>query len=166
MRSFFFLICTFILIVTFQISFLWYISFLDVVPDILLILVVWFSLWKGPLKGEIMGFSVGIVKDAFSIGIFGANALFLTCAGLFVGLLKKKIDENNKFVQGLLGILVSFFYCFGFWILTKILGEGKGKILGKSLLFLPLYNGLLTPFCFVVLDWWARLWREKIYVAD
>ncbi len=166
MKYFLFLFCTFVLMLTLQVSFLWYISFLNVIPDILLILVIWVSLSKGPLKGQTVGFFVGIVADAFSIGIFGANALLLTFTGFFVGLLRKKVEEDNKFAQGVIGFLVSLLYCLGFWILTKIIGEGKEGVLGRTLLILPLYNGLLTPLCFTVLNLWAELWQEKTYVAD
>ncbi len=166
MKRFSFLFFTFILMLTFQFSFLWRFSFFGVIPNILLILIVWFSLYKGSHKGQIMGFFTGIVVDAFSIGIFGANAFLFTGVGFFVGLLKKKVDEGNILVQGLLVFFVTFFYCSGFLLLTKIFGERKVIISGKTLLLLPLYNGLLAPLCFVVLVWWAKLWREKMYVAD
>ncbi len=166
MKRFSFLFFTFILMLTFQFSFLWRFSFFGVIPNILLILIVWVSLYKGSHKGQIMGFFTGIVVDAFSIGIFGANAFLFTGVGFFVGLLKKKVDEGNIFVQGLLVFSVTFFYCSGFLLLTKIFGERKVIISGKTLLLLPLYNGLLAPLCFVVLVWWAKLWREKMYVAD
>ncbi|MCK5533564.1 rod shape-determining protein MreD [bacterium] len=166
MKRFLFWISTFILVVTIQFSFLWRISFLGVIPNILLILIIWFSFLKGSYKGQIMGFVTGIVADSFSIGIFGANALLFTGIGFFVGLLKKKVDEDNILVQILLVFIITLFYCFGFWMLTKIFGEGKEIILGKTLLFLPLYNGLLAPLCFVMFIRWAKLWREEMYVAD
>ncbi len=166
MKRFSFLFFTFILMLTFQFSFLWRVSFFGVIPNILLILIVWFSFCRGSRKGQVLGFFTGIVVDAFSIGIFGANAFLFTVIGFFVGLLKKKVDEGNIFVQGLVVFFVTLFYCSGFWVLTKIFGEKKVIISVETLLFLPLYNGLLAPLCFVVLVWWAKLWREETYVAD
>ena len=69
-------------------------SVLGIVPDILMIFVVLHSIHFGEQKGEIFGFVIGIIEDAFG-GLFGINAFVLALIAFLIYIYKKNIQISN-----------------------------------------------------------------------
>jgi len=67
------------------------ISFFIVVPDLVLILSIYFSLLNGKLYGEITGFASGLFMDFISGAPFGLNCLLRTLIGYIFGLFSKAV---------------------------------------------------------------------------
>lgn len=87
-------------------------------PNLLLILVIFFNLYRGIRHSLLVAFMAGVVKDCFAPQLFGLNILiFMTCAYLTT-FLKMYIYESSSPTSRLLLIfLLSFFYILiGFWI--------------------------------------------------
>jgi len=51
------------------------VTILGIKPDLIMVVVVVFSLLKGEKEGTISGFASGLLQDIFSIGLLGINAL-------------------------------------------------------------------------------------------
>jgi rod shape-determining protein MreD len=62
-------------------------SFLgNIHPDLVLVILVFLSLKKGPIVGVFSGFLIGLIQDVYAIETLGANAFCKSIVGYFVGL--------------------------------------------------------------------------------
>jgi rod shape-determining protein MreD len=64
------------------------IALFHAVPDLALLILVYFSYVNGMMKGQLTGFMGGIFLDFFSASPLGLNALIRTLIGALVGMLK------------------------------------------------------------------------------
>lgn len=78
-----------------QTSLLRYVSIGGVRPDLVLIIVVYLGLVRGPDVGSLSGFFFGLFKDAFSGTFLGGNALSKTIIGFLCGLLGKRLYTQS-----------------------------------------------------------------------
>ena len=56
-----------------------------VLPDFVLIFLVWVVIEKGQLKGELTGFALGLGLDILSSGILGSQGLSKAIVGFLLG---------------------------------------------------------------------------------
>ncbi|MEN8191656.1 MAG: rod shape-determining protein MreD [Bacteroidota bacterium] len=84
----------FLFLTLFQLTVIPLISIYNVVPDLLLILVVIYSLKYGQLKGTVFGFLVGLFFDLFSGGLLGSAMFSKTLAGFVAGYFHKEEFEE------------------------------------------------------------------------
>ncbi len=66
-------------------------------PDIVLIIVVWLGLVKGPDTGCSSGFFFGLFEDVYSYMNLGSNALTKTIIGFFCGFSGKNLYTQSLF---------------------------------------------------------------------
>ena len=132
-------------------------SIFGVFPDFLLILVILHSNFFGEFKGEIFGFSIGLVLDSFYGSLFGLNAFVMTFIGWFTSIYKKYILVSDivSFVLYLViaTIIKYIFFAVFHWIFNtsnffdvffflRLLGEAVYNIV----LGIPLF--LLAPLLY------------------
>jgi len=67
------------------------ISIYGVVPDIALIVIVFTSNSMGAMRGQLLGFSAGLLQDILSSGPLGFNALIRSVTGHIFGKIKGKL---------------------------------------------------------------------------
>lgn len=82
-------------------------------PDILLILVVFFALLNGEKQGPVYGFFCGLLEDLYVGRFIGMNALSKCLTALVVGRLQGNVFKENIMVgiSGvILGSLVNSFF--------------------------------------------------------
>lgn len=89
-----------LLLIIIQISFLSLISIEGFLPDLLLIFIVWISLFEGRFFGLISAFVFGLLFDIFSEDILGSNALIKSIVAFFAG----SFFHENKIKENLSGI--------------------------------------------------------------
>lgn len=56
-----------------------------IAPDFLLLVVVFFALYRGSVRGALFGFAVGLLQDLGNPDKLGLNALTKSLLGFFVG---------------------------------------------------------------------------------
>lgn len=80
----------------FQITFLPFFSISGILPDLLLILCIWFTLSEGQFSGLIFAFCVGIFYDIISLDVIGTTALAKITASLIAGWFygENKVQRN------------------------------------------------------------------------
>lgn len=95
----------------------------EINPDFLLLIVILHSIHYGEYKGELFGFTIGILEDAFSGTLFGLNAFILTFISWFTGIYKKYIfvSDNVSFLIYVIvaTILKYLFYILFYWIFNR-----------------------------------------------
>jgi len=75
----------FIPVVLIQLTVIPFVSIQGVVPNLLLIVVVYFSISNGQIFGTVTGAAYGLLFDSISGNLVGSNMLSLTVAGFIAG---------------------------------------------------------------------------------
>jgi len=139
------------------------ISFLLVVPDLVLICSIYYSLVNGSLYGESMGFVSGLFMDFISGVPLGFNCLYRTIIGYVAGLFSSSIILGGLLIpmvsvgigtiaKTLLISLISVFY-------SNIHSTG---IISYDFLFELVVNIVLSPLVFKILNFS----RKSISIRD
>ncbi|MBU1086998.1 MAG: rod shape-determining protein MreD [Candidatus Omnitrophica bacterium] len=88
-------------------------------PDFVLLLVIFFALYKGQKQGMFYGMVVGIFVDALSGGVVGINSFGLGCVGLLCGLLKERVYINHFLTKFLVGLAACLVYSIVYYVLGE-----------------------------------------------
>ncbi|MBA7490783.1 hypothetical protein ES702_01326 [subsurface metagenome] len=131
------------------------ITILGLKPDLIMVVVVVFSLLKGAKEGTISGFASGLLQDIFSTGLLGINALAKTVIGFTCGILKEKIFyEHILFLIPVITFIASFMQNILILFLLRVFGIEYGLAWSIKQIALPeaLYSSLLSPFIFLVIN--------------
>lgn len=131
------------------------ITILGLKPDLILVVVVIFSLLKGEKEGTISGFASGLLQDIFSTGLLGINALIKTVIGFTCGILREKIfHEHILFLIPVITFIASFIQSILIFFLLRTFGIEYNLIWSLKQVALPeaLYSSLLSPFIFLVIN--------------
>lgn len=87
-----------ILLVIIEHAFAWRFTILGVVPDIVFVYLVCFSLIRNEVESIVIALFTGIIKDSFFPGFFGINTLVYILIAYLVGLLQKRIFRDSIIV--------------------------------------------------------------------
>ena len=128
--------------------------FLPVVPDLLLLVVLYISVQNGPLTGEATGFVSGLLLDFLTAAPLGLNCLLRTLLGFFAGLFHDVLNISKIMIPAMLALFatiakaiiigfISFFFPNG--VITYDLFSAS---FGMELLF----NVILAPLVFAFLS--------------
>ena len=131
------------------------ITILGLKPDLIMVVVVVFSLLKGEKEGSISGFASGLLQDIFSTGILGINALAKTVIGFTCGILKEKIfHEHILFIIPVITFISSFMQSILIFLLLRAFGIEYNLAWSLKQVALPeaLYSSLLSPFIFLAIN--------------
>ena len=138
-----------------QLTIVKYIQIFNWRPDLLLIVIVSYSLKKGPNVGMTAGFFTGLIQDLLSTHFLGLAALSKTVAGFVAGSLAGKFAARTEFYLTLLisGLIHDFCY-----FLIYTLGE---EFSFQSLFFLytipnVMYTVLLGGFFYYLIESWIN----------
>ena len=84
------------------------ISFERVSPDLILILLVYYTLKNGQIYGTLLGFSFGFLFDLISGGLLGSSMFAKTLSGFIAGYFynENKIEFNTKSSMFVIIVLV------------------------------------------------------------
>jgi len=70
-----------------------------VTPDFMVLVVAFFALYRGPERGSVFGFVIGLIQDLSNPGFLGLNALTKSILGFTVGKAgTKTFPENASFL--------------------------------------------------------------------
>ncbi len=148
-----------VVVTVLQASFVDTITVSGIRPDLLLILLGFFAIYREPSDAIIASFSIGFASDIIgtsmgpgmlSYGLLGAGLCYLT---RYVSIRRMPYQAVAIF---LLGFLAAAFAT----ILSRlqhqpVLQHTYGVLFGT-----PLYSAIVGPFLFLPLAWWMRI---KIY---
>jgi len=80
------------------------ISIYGVVPDLLLILVIFYAVFSGSNKGAVYGAACGLWEDLYLGRVIGVNAICKGLTGFILGRMQGRVFKDNVLV-GVLGVL-------------------------------------------------------------
>lgn len=121
-------------------------------PDLALILLVYYAHYNGSFPGEIVGFITGMAFDALSAAPLGFHALIYTTAGYLVGVSRQRVVMDPIFVPVLFVAVMTLLKAFiGFILLAVFPVEaGFAGIISPRIAIEIGYNAILTPLLFAL----------------
>ncbi|MBU2492564.1 MAG: rod shape-determining protein MreD [Bacteroidetes bacterium] len=105
-----------------------------IVPDLILILLVFFTLRNGQIYGSILGFLLGLLFDLVSGGLIGAAMFSKTLAGFLAGYFfsEKRVETN---LDSTMFIVIIFICAFVDSLFYSLLASSETDITIINLFF-------------------------------
>ena len=145
-----------IVIILFAIQTTWLemFSIVGVVPDLALIWVVYCGVHFSKTMGIGSGIVIGILEDSLSGGLLGVNTLSKSFIAFFFTALKDKFFVEGVIPVSLFLVASSLFDGLVFYISmnTVLKGEVASSFLYQSLPAYSIYNGIVGPILFLLLN--------------
>lgn len=122
-------------------------------PDFLLVAISLAAFILGPIPGQIMGFTVGLIIDIISGGLLGISAFTFSIIGYAVGLVGKKVYGNNILITITILFVVTLVKATVLSMLAAIfLKPGYFGYFSQGKIFLEaVLNSLIAPIMFVMI---------------
>ena len=135
------------------------ISFLLVVPDLVLIITIYLSLLNGKLYGETTGFISGLFLD-FTTGVpFGFNCIYRTLMGYFYGLISHSVIISGIIMPVLsvgIGTIAKRLFIIILSLIYPNLHLNVYGFISDQFLFEFIANVALSPFIFKFLSFFKN----------
>ncbi len=128
------------------------VTFRDVKPDFVLIMIILISNYLGSIKGQLIGFSSGLVEDFLSLSPFGFSALIKSVIGYLSGKTEGKI-----FLDPIVAPIIFVFTgtmiksILSFLLILVFSPEKTDAVFSIALLIEIGMNIILTPFLYLIL---------------
>ena len=131
-----------------------------ILPDLALVIIIFYANSKGSMEGQLSGFASGIVEDFISLSPLGFNCIIKTVMGYVSGFTRNKIYFDPilfpviiaaaaTLIKGFLAVLVSSIF----------LESGQAPLVFTSRFGMEiLLNAVSAPFVFAVMKL-LRLYR-------
>ncbi|HVO38866.1 MAG TPA: rod shape-determining protein MreD [Spirochaetia bacterium] len=123
-------------------------------PDLALIVLVFVSVRRGSMVGQVSGFIAGIFEDFMNVSPLGFHSLMRTLIGYLSGLLSGNVFVDPFLMPMILTVIATILKGFLAGIISAIFGIGSsGFITFTGRLWIEVaYNGVLAPFLFALLN--------------
>lgn len=134
------------------------VSVQDVLPDLTLLLVVYFALQAGEERAMFTGVLGGIMKDVAGNARLGHHVLALVIVGYVAGRLSKRLVTDHPAVKAGLVFVASLVYGL-VYVTVQYVQEpsiSATYLVLTSVIPTAFYTALVTPLAFFLLDRWFR----------
>lgn len=141
------LLITLVLALAFQTALAPDISPWGLIPDIILLIVVAYSLLKGPIYGMLLGIIGGFATDLIGGGLIGVHALSKMVIGLLCGVLEKTIFKDSLLVPAIAAGVVTLLHDLIAFLVMISFGHKQSLLFHLVRYTLPLtvYHMVLAP---------------------
>lgn len=128
------------------------VAFRDVKPDFVLIMIILISNYLGSIKGQLIGFTSGLIEDFLSLSPFGFSALIKAVIGYLSGKTEGKIFLDPiaaPIIFVFTGTMIKSF--LSFLLILVFSPEKADTVFSIALLIEICMNIILTPFIYLIL---------------
>jgi len=162
-RTVFWTILTVLFLSLFEAAILSNLVFLPVIPDLVLLAVVFVSFLNSPVTGSTAGFLSGLLLDFFSAAPVGLNAFTKTVTGYVAGRLSGSFNLDRLFIPALMGFSATILKAVLTWLLSLFFGEGilTYQLYGGVFWMEVLANTLCAPPVFALLGLFSPLFTDN-----
>lgn len=130
---------------------------LPVIPDLVLICSIYFSLLNGRTYGQLNGFVSGITLDFITGVPFGLNCIFRTLIGYIYGLFSSHVVINGVIIPVLTTATGTLLKSLLIWFISLFFTSINAvSIFSLDFLFELIFNSILAPFIFVFLGFFRK----------
>jgi rod shape-determining protein MreD len=138
-------------------------------PDLMLLVVISWSLLRGAREGIVWGFIGGLCLDLFSGAPFGLSALALLIVSFFSGLGEATVFRTHVILPLATVFFASLIHDLIFLLVLRTLGWSVAWLDSFTRFVLPasLLNVLLIPLIYPAMRWLHRkTGREEMRIAN
>jgi rod shape-determining protein MreD len=130
------------------------IALFGVVPDLSLIVLIWYSYKNGQVEGPISGFLSGLAEDFLSTSPLGFHAFVKTAVAAVTAILHGSFFIDRLILPILLGIGGTLVKAVSVGALSLLFGSSihAYSFVDKVLWIESGYNGILAPLVFLLLS--------------
>ncbi len=142
-----------IVAVLFEATWLQALSIQQVIPDIVLMLTVYFSITEGAERGMYTGFVGGIFQDVAANTGVGHHALCLVLIAYVIGRMATRLITNNPYVKTMTVLLASIVQGILYLMIEYVQKVDLESMYTMSYAIMPraFYTACVTPIIFYVL---------------
>lgn len=155
-------ILTILILLLLTLDFLPTISIYGVIPNILLIYIIFISQKRGSMKAQITGFYIGFILDLFSL-YTGITSLAMLILGYIAGRLQRHFFIIGLHAQtAILVFFLSLFYNFLYLVLSHFFIKTDVFHLHAFVMIFvkSMYTALVAPLLFMIFSFFYTL-REQ-----
>jgi rod shape-determining protein MreD len=123
-------------------------------PDLAMLLLVFVSLRRGPMVGQISGFASGFLEDLMNVSPLGFHSLLRTVIGYLYGLLSGNVFVDPFLMPIILAVVATLLKGVLSGVVSGLFGiQSSGFITFTGRLWIEVgYNGIVAPFFFALLN--------------
>ena len=123
-------------------------------PDLALIVLVFVSLRRGSMVGQVSGFATGFLEDLMNVSPLGFHSLMRTIIGFLYGLLSGNVFIDPFLMPIILAVVATLLKGLISGIVSALFGiASSGFITFTGRLWIEMgYNGVVAPFLFALLN--------------
>ena len=127
----------------------------SVVPQLVLVLVVYFAITEGEERAMFTGLLGGLFKDVAADAALGHHVLCLVVVGYFIGAMSRRLITDNPAVKAGAVFCASILYGLVYIAVDYIQRADAGNVYALLAAVLPqaFYTALITPVLFFVLSY-------------
>ncbi len=132
-----------------------FLKFQEVVPDLPLLLVVYFGIADGEERALYTGLIGGIYQDVAGNTVLGHHVLCLVLVGFFVGRMSTRLITEHPAVKAGLVFFAGLVHGVLYTLVAYVQNPAHGAVypIIASVIPAAFYTALITPLMFFVLDW-------------
>lgn len=146
-----------------QSTLLEYVAVYGVIPDVILIIILFISLKEGSKWGEIFGFFTGMLIDFLSLSPLGFFALIYCTIGFIMGLTNRNVSTDSLLTQIvflIMALLIKFALSI-FLIMLFSIETTSLSFISRNLPLEIAYSTIIVPFFFAITNRITQLGRSK-----
>jgi rod shape-determining protein MreD len=153
-RTIFFTVLTMAVCILLQSTILGRVAIRGVRPDLALIVLIFVSMRRGPMVGQVSGFATGFLEDLMNVSPLGFHSLLRTVIGYVYGLLSGNVFIDPFLMPIILTVVATILKGILAGIVSAIFGlTASGFITFTGRLWIEVgYNGVIAPFLFALLN--------------
>jgi rod shape-determining protein MreD len=123
-------------------------------PDLALLVLIFVSMRRGPMVGQLSGFAAGFLEDLMNVSPLGFHSLLRTVVGYLYGLLSGNVFIDPFLMPILLAVVATILKGILSGIVSGIFGiAASGFVIFAGRLWIEVgYNGVVAPFLFALLN--------------
>jgi rod shape-determining protein MreD len=123
-------------------------------PDLAMLVLVFVSLRRGPMVGQVSGFFSGFLEDLMNVSPLGFHSLLRTVIGYLSGLLSGNVFIDPFLMPIILAVVATILKGILSGVVSALFGiESSGFITFTGRLWIEVgYNGIVAPFLFALLN--------------
>ena len=136
---------------------------LNIKPDLLLILLVFFAIYCNTSKAIITSFTIGFAADIIIVGsAMGPQIISFGLFGTALAYLHRVITIKKMPYQALAIFITSLLAGLMAQFLNFLKGEPTPPNIYGVLFWTSLYSSLAGPFLFLPSAWWMRIKTDRL----
>jgi len=130
-------------------------------PNLLIILMVFFTIYSDSRDAVITSFTIGLAADLIGPAM-GTLTLSFGLTGSLLAYLNRTVAIRKMTYQAVLIFVVSIAIAFIVHFLVMIKSQIAAENIYTSVIAPAIYSGIIGPFLFLPIAWWMKIKHHGI----